>query len=347
MVTLVVETGYVFSSFAFTPLPDDRNDFPPFFFDNANYTSTAMVYTTRSASGVIRGSSGGTYDDYRGSGLVRTGQELTDGIVSSFQSVNFSNSIMFGSSPDAYSITFTGLNLNVAAARATMAQYGADDGGRRVWSDIFSGNDTITVNSKYVREASDTRSPYAQDINAGAGSDVVISNLGNDRVIGGTGSNYIALGAGQDLGFAGSSTATALTSDWSVVLGEGGFDTLYAGWGCNAWLDGGSQDDVLTDGFGTDVLIGGAGNDYLLAGTGTNYLIVRAEDVIAGEVDRIYYFANSNATYLQLPTAWAGAVTFYEEPSTTTLVLNTSGGAFYVQVWGVDAAYLNAHIYYA
>jgi Ca2+-binding RTX toxin-like protein len=337
MVTLVVDRGAVSSRFAFSPLPNDSAD-TPFNNNSTFYTPTAMVYNAYEFFGGRFGFSITTDYDYRGTGLVRTGTELTGGTLSSYVSSVINTDPFTGT---RLKTSYYGLNLDVGAARSTLAMHGVDDGGRRVWDDIFSGNDTIIINSTA------TDSPYTQDINAGAGNDVVVSNQGNDRVIGGTGSNYIALGAGQDVGIAGSATETALTDAWSYVLGEDGFDQLFAGWGCNAWLDGGAQDDVLTDGFGTDVLIGGAGNDYLLAGTGTNYLIVRPQDVIAGEVDRIYYFANSNTTYLQLPTAWAGAVGTIDDGAKTTLFLSTTGGMFYVEVWGVDAAYVNAHTYYA
>jgi Ca2+-binding RTX toxin-like protein len=281
-----------------------------------------------------------------GTGFVTSDGTITDGTVQHyFIDAWFSVSVgRFGSS--AISVTMAVYDLNISVVDLLTAyQVSAARG----WELMTLGNDVFMGNQN--------SGILNQVIDAGAGDDIIvmyesgahssISSLGYDRLVGGSGANVIYAGDGQDVVFAGDDAETALTDAWSIVLGGFGYDTIYSGWGSNTYLDGGGQDDVIVDGFGTDVLIGGAGNDYLMAGTGTNYIVVNAADVIAGEVDRIYYFTQSNTTYLQLPSAWANAVGHIDDGTKTTLYMSTTGGTFSIEIHGASSAYVWSHVYFA
>jgi hypothetical protein len=150
--------------------------------DAALHTPTAMVST---ASALMPGRFATTRSSsiaYRGSDLVRAGKDLTGGTVASLVTTS-SGCNSFGFARSDVDQANDGLAMNVATARATLAMQGADDDGRRVWTDIFSGNDTIIINSTFARPATDTRSPYAQDLDAGAGNNLGIVGSNTDSVI--------------------------------------------------------------------------------------------------------------------------------------------------------------------
>ena len=91
-----------------------------------------------------------------------------------------------------------------------------------------------------------------QEMNAGAGDDVVDGRTGNDTINGESGDDLLAGGLDNDLIFGG-------TGD-DKLWGGGGQDTLDGGPG-NDSLEGNQEDDVLVSSEGDDTLAGGDGDD--------------------------------------------------------------------------------------
>lgn len=271
--------------------------------------------------------------DVTGSGLSLTGTALTGGTVDSI----YFNKSGHGYRDYDFQISNIGISVNDLNAACAISPSNA-------WALLTRGDDVFYAVTVAI-PAEETRS-WAQLIDAGAGNDYIVSSRYADYLIGGSGSNTVYAGGGNDYVFAGSNAYSALENAWSAAYGEADNDFLWAGWGSNAFLDGGSGNDVLTDGYGTDVLTGGTGSDFLQAGTGTNYLVINAADVQIYEMDTIDYFTAAN-NYLQLPAAWVGAVGTWYDGSSTYLVLPTGTSNFYVQVLHTTPADVWSHVYFA
>ena len=125
----------------------------------------------------------------------------------------------------------------------------------------------------------------------GAGNDILIGGTGNDTLIGGSGSDDLEGGWGDDLleGGDGSDKLRSGTGN-DTLLGEGG----------NDWLNGHTGDDVLDGGAGNDRLLGGAGSDVMTGGSGSDRFIIRENEMIAGDYDRITDFNVSEGDTLDL-----------------------------------------------
>ncbi len=124
-------------------------------------------------------------------------------------------------------------------------------------------------------------SPFAVQINAGAGNDTIIGsafgdafngedgadsilgNSGNDSITGGNGNDTVFGGIGNDI-FAGGEGDDRLE-------GEAGDDTLYGNDGADL-LNGGAGNDILNGGVGSDTLNGSSGNDGLSGGSDDDFL---------------------------------------------------------------------------
>lgn len=107
--------------------------------------------------------------------------------------------------------------------------------------------------------ASDASRITAMEI--GAGNDVLVGTLDDDRIVGLAGNDDLIGQAGND----------------EVYGGDG--DDLLSGRGGNDSLNGGADTDVLLGDSGSDTLEGGAGADYLLGGAGLDYLSYAGSDL--------------------------------------------------------------------
>lgn len=128
------------------------------------------------------------------------------------------------------------------------------------------------------------------EIEAGAGADLVSLGLGDDRVDGGTGIDTIIYG------FSRASAAVSVTAAGTTLTGSGGADLLVGveliqftdalvmigadgadvitGRSTATEIIAGAGDDILTGGGGDDLLNGGLGNDILQGGAGHDVLTV-------------------------------------------------------------------------
>ena len=117
------------------------------------------------------------------------------------------------------------------------------------------------------------------EVSGGTGNDVVDGGAGDDVVGGGTGADTLSGGDGDDSLTGGTGDDSLSGGDGNdVLLGEVGNDTLDGGAGDDE-LDGGDGDDLIRTGpGGTDRVQGGAGNDTILGGG--------ANDELRGGADR-------------------------------------------------------------
>ena len=108
----------------------------------------------------------------------------------------------------------------------------------------------------------------------GDGDDIITGGLQFDRIEAGDGDDFVSGLDGDD-----------------QLFGEGGDDTLLGGEGDDL-LIGGPGDDHLIGGEGNDILIGGPGVDILIGGAGSDQFVFHADDLIAGEIDKIIDMSN-------------------------------------------------------
>jgi len=138
-------------------------------------------------------------------------------------------------------------------------------------------------------------SARSDEVDGGAGDDLVFGLAGADHLAGGTGGDLLLgdfpeaaggddsiLGeAGDDVVFAGGGADTALGLDGDdTLIGEGGDDQLEGGAGFNA-LFGNEGADLLIGGPGEDFLFGEAGADRLDGGAGNDRVHVDGDDLLA------------------------------------------------------------------
>ena len=119
--------------------------------------------------------------------------------------------------------------------------------------------------------------PVANEIQSGAGDDVVDAGAGDDDVDAGTGNNRVAAGDGEDEvdAEAGNDTVDAGAGEDEVDTGAGN-DTVAGGSENDAIetlagtdsIDAGTGDDAISAGAGDDAIAAGAGFDALDGGTG-------------------------------------------------------------------------------
>ncbi|MCA6115016.1 calcium-binding protein [Bradyrhizobium sp. WSM 1738] len=119
-------------------------------------------------------------------------------------------------------------------------------------------------------------------INGGAGTDMIQGGAGNDTINGGPGADVIHGGAEDDTINSGSGVTTATdqlygddgndiikatTGDTGALLdGGAGKDQLYGSWAANV-MNGGDGNDYLSGSGGLDIMHGDAGDDQLKGGT--------------------------------------------------------------------------------
>ena len=131
-------------------------------------------------------------------------------------------------------------------------------------------------------------------MDAGAESDTIHGEGGDDVIFGGMGDDILTGGSGRDSiwGGEGADIIDGM-DDVDLLYGEGGDDDISGGSGADL-LDGGAGDDTLTGGMGGDALLGGVGNDdifgngdddVLLGGAGDDHLVAGLghDTLLAGE----------------------------------------------------------------
>lgn len=112
-----------------------------------------------------------------------------------------------------------------------------------------TGDDSITGNE------------VNNEIEGGAGADLIYSLGGVDTVLGGAGNDGIVLGAGDDTGRGGDGDDQIYgQAGDDQLFGEDGVDRIYAGEGDDT-VDAGAGDDVAVTGDGADMVMLGLGND--------------------------------------------------------------------------------------
>ena len=134
-----------------------------------------------------------------------------------------------------------------------------------------AGDDVVDLTSKRYTYGDVT-------IDGGSGNDVLWSSSGKDVLRGGSGNDNMDGGAGNDYLDGGSGNDKLNGgSGVDVLQGGSGKDTLKDTSG-NGVLDGGSDNDSLTDGSGNSMLIGGKGNDHLYLGGGYDVIAFNRGD---------------------------------------------------------------------
>lgn len=137
--------------------------------------------------------------------------------------------------------------------------------------------------------------PGPDEIEGGAGNDLISASLGWDTVAGGAGEDTILGGFGADELFGGTGRDVLEGGPGADMLfgqvfddvlgGEEGRDTLSGGAGSDTLLGGADRDDLAGDD-GNDLLIGGAEGDTLEGGSGADTLIggfIAASSTTAGQ----------------------------------------------------------------
>lgn len=182
------------------------------------------------------------------------------------------------------------------------------------------GNDVVVVTEAYpgtsgVRidgDAGDDHlfgSRFADELNGGTGTDVLVANAGDDVLNGDAGIDYLFGGEGTD-------TLNGGTEN-DVLVGEGGNDILNGGEGDDG-LWGALGNDTLNGNAGEDSLIGGAGNDTLNGDDGNDRLWGEAGDDLlnGGNGNDILVGGEGNDTL----TGGAGSDLLYGEAGNDTFV---------------------------
>ncbi|QFZ91516.2 DUF4214 domain-containing protein [Synechococcus elongatus] len=111
-------------------------------------------------------------------------------------------------------------------------------------------------------------------VNAGDGTNTVLTGFGNDSVISGSGSDSINVGTGE---FAGNNTVDA----------GGGNNTVVAGFGNDSVITGGGDDtivasngdNIVRSGEGNDIIAIGSGEDAIFAGGGNDTISLKGENL--------------------------------------------------------------------
>ena len=141
-----------------------------------------------------------------------------------------------------------------------------------------NGNDTLANIENVLGGSGDDSlmgDGLANNLNGGAGDDLLFGGLGNDVLVGGLGSDtasfadtskpvVASLAAGKATG-AGNDTFVEIEN----LQGGSGKDTLTGDDSANH-LDGGAGNDALSGGAGDDSLVGGLGDDSLNGGDGSD-----------------------------------------------------------------------------
>jgi Ca2+-binding RTX toxin-like protein len=142
---------------------------------------------------------------------------------------------------------------------------------------LAGGGDDVVQSADPNAGATNTSLRMVAAINSADEGDIIIGGLGSDRLIG---SPYDDTIGGQ--------TATScddqqdISSDYDILIGEGGHDLLVGTEGINL-LEGGAGADALCGQGGNDILRGGSENDSLSGGRGNDNLFGNeGADVLSG-----------------------------------------------------------------
>ena len=189
-----------------------------------------------------------------------------------------------------------------------------------------SGND-------YYLNGHDTGDASSNDTIYGyAGDDSINGGNGNDTLYGGDGDDYIYGGNGDDTIYGGNDSDHLYGAHHSVLDGGAGSDTLYnyASSGDAAstlvTLLGGGGTDTLYGGYGTTVQDGGAGADTLEGMSGAIDVFAFSNDAF-GSVDTVQYFAKTGASAdkLDISNILDGHYNPGTDPITNFVQITTNG----------------------
>ena len=120
--------------------------------------------------------------------------------------------------------------------------------------------------------------------NAGEGTDVVVSELGEYTLLDNFENGTVGFGGGTMHGNGADNVLTSGFADADVLDGLSGDDTLNGNAG-NDTLYGGEGDDVLNAGAGSDMIYGGLGQDLITTGAGSD--IVRYDQTFDALFDAV------------------------------------------------------------
>jgi Ca2+-binding RTX toxin-like protein len=159
------------------------------------------------------------------------------------------------------------------------------------WHDIYmvaaAGDDVMTGTER------------ADFIEGWSGSDVITGAAGNDRIWGNTGSDFLYGGADSDILVGNDWAPGGFSTLWNQCWGGPGDDFLYTGGYGSGHLVGEAGVDRLWGAGQSDVLEGGTGADFMAGGGGLDVFRVKAEDMVAGDIDTILDFQDG-LSFIQL-----------------------------------------------
>ncbi|UJW77423.1 VCBS domain-containing protein [Rhizobium sp. SL42] len=169
-------------------------------------------------------------------------------------------------------------------------------------------------------------------VQAGAGDDVVVGYSDDNNIDGGSGDDAIYGMGGDDFldGWTGNDFLDGGAGD-DTLYGYDGNDVLLGGAG-NDFLSGESGNDILVGGSGNDDLSGGTGIDYLTGGAGSDTFILsdlNAVDVITdfnASEDMIDLTALLDGISKTTDLETSGYVKAVQSGSDTLLQVDTNGG---------------------
>lgn len=218
------------------------------------YTEQDSILSASSTE-IRVGIAGDYYDRYLGSGFTFSGDAVTGGTVTQFES---------------YEGLGTGLNYRITSANAS----------------------AVTVYNYLITGQSDALKAYvlrgADSLVGSSSSDWLMGMAGNDTINGGAGNDTMDGGTGNDLYYVQQSGDRVVES---TSGSRGGIDTVYSYLASHtlatnveygvvratgtASLTGNTLANRLTGGTGSNVLDGGAGVDTMIGGNGSDTYYVR------------------------------------------------------------------------
>lgn len=207
---------------------------------------------------------------------------------------------------------------------------------------VGGGADVIGDAHDNVIKILDTGSDHNNDIEAGAGDDIVKAGIGDDWVFGNRGDDKLYGGAGNDEMFGGKGRDKMFGGSGSDDMSGGrGRDTLKAGAG-DDYLDGNEGNDVLKGGAGDDIIIAGLGDDILKGGSGADRFEFGEDsgsDVIRDFEDGIDVLQLASFGFVSAADALSH---FYEIGSASNDVVGFEYGDVTIKIKGVDLADIDA-----
>jgi Ca2+-binding RTX toxin-like protein len=166
------------------------------------------------------------------------------------------------------------------------------------------------------------------------GSDTIVGGLGNDQLWGNGGRDFLYGGDGDDVIVGNDWAAGGSSTLWDECWGGTGDDMIFTGGYGSGYLVGEAGVDRMWGAGQSDVLEGGTGADYMAGGGGQDVFRVKADDMVAGEIDTVLDFQDG-VDFIQLAPGTAYSLT--DTAYGAFLTVAVAGG-----VWGMILQYTAA-----